>query len=175
MRACGRHQCKRRCCDGSACGVCDQPCARRLRCGNHVCPAPCHAGPCQPCPLTATVACACCRTSYAVPCGSEVQLCTAPCVSQVHLCCSNLAIITHDKEEALILAPQSGVHVKWVGGDVRHAWAIRTCMNRWKCIQSSAIIIVVTLQCVTSRRQPLQPCALTVGIRPCPSCGLHSY
>ncbi|KAK9842016.1 hypothetical protein WJX81_004295 [Elliptochloris bilobata] len=73
MRACGRHQCKRRCCDGSACDACDQPCNRKLRCGNHVCPAQCHAGPCQPCPLTATVACACGATACAVPCGSEAR------------------------------------------------------------------------------------------------------
>lgn len=70
MKACGRHQCRRRCCDGD-CPPCDLPCGRRLRCGNHKCPAPCHSGPCLPCPLTSAVACACGRTCYTLPCGSE--------------------------------------------------------------------------------------------------------
>ena len=48
-----------------------QPCGRKLRCGNHLCPSPCHAGPCQPCPLSASIACACGRTSYSTPCGTE--------------------------------------------------------------------------------------------------------
>ena len=50
-----------------------QPCGRKLRCGNHLCPSPCHAGPCQPCPLTATIACACGSTSYSTPCGTEAS------------------------------------------------------------------------------------------------------
>jgi hypothetical protein len=45
-RACGRHACKRRCCDG-ACPPCEEVCGRRLKCGNHKCPAPCHSGPCR--------------------------------------------------------------------------------------------------------------------------------
>ena len=71
-KACGRHQCRRRCCDGD-CPPCDLPCGRRLRCGNHKCPAPCHSGPCLPCPLTSTVACACGKTRYSLPCGSEAK------------------------------------------------------------------------------------------------------
>ena len=35
MKSCGRHQCRRRCCDGD-CPPCDLPCGRRLRCGNHL-------------------------------------------------------------------------------------------------------------------------------------------
>ncbi|DBA96431.1 TPA: hypothetical protein ACH3X1_015323 [Trebouxia sp. C0004] len=70
MKACGRHQCRRRCCDGD-CPPCDLPCGRRLRCGNHKCPAPCHSGPCLPCPLTSAVVCACGQTRYTLPCGSE--------------------------------------------------------------------------------------------------------
>jgi len=46
MRACGRHACRRRCCD-SHCPPCEEPCGRKLRCGNHKCPAPCHSGPCR--------------------------------------------------------------------------------------------------------------------------------
>ena len=48
-----------------------QLCGRKLRCGNHLCPSPCHAGPCQPCPLTVPIACACGQTSYNTPCGTE--------------------------------------------------------------------------------------------------------
>ena len=48
-----------------------QPCGRKLRCSNHLCPSPCHSGPCQPCPLSAPIACACGQTSYNTPCGTE--------------------------------------------------------------------------------------------------------
>ena len=78
MKACGRHQCRRRCCDGD-CPPCDLPCGRRLRCGNHKCPAPCHSGLCLPCPLTATVSCACGHTSYKLPCGSEGKAVAPKC------------------------------------------------------------------------------------------------
>lgn len=175
MRACGRHQCKRRCCDGSACGACDQPCGRRLRCDNHVCPAPCHAGPCQPCPLTATVACACGGTSYAVPCGSEVHLCTCTsCEPEATvLPILHNIIALGEKEFPVSCSPVgSACEVAWVG--------CATCLGdqdmhkMLQCTQYSAIIMVVTLQCVTSRREPLQPCALTLGIRPSPTCSLHS-
>lgn len=77
-KVCGRHQCRRRCCDGD-CPPCDLPCGRRLRCGNHKCPAPCHSGPCLPCPLTATVACACGQTKYSLPCGSEAKAVPPQC------------------------------------------------------------------------------------------------
>ncbi|CAL8460554.1 g83 [Coccomyxa elongata] len=72
MRACGRHACKKRCCNGNH-PPCDQVCGRRLRCGNHTDPSACHAGACLPCPLTATVSCACRRTTYSLPCGSEAS------------------------------------------------------------------------------------------------------
>lgn len=65
QRACGRHACKRRCCDGD-CPPCPESCGRRLRCGNHKCPAPCHEGPCAPCPVTVRIACACGGTAIAV-------------------------------------------------------------------------------------------------------------
>ena len=32
MKACGRHMCKRRCCDGLTCSECDQPCNKKLNC-----------------------------------------------------------------------------------------------------------------------------------------------
>ncbi|GAQ89009.1 hypothetical protein KFL_004790030 [Klebsormidium nitens] len=82
QRACGRHACKRRCCDGD-CPPCPEACGRRLRCGNHKCPAPCHEGPCAPCPVTVPIACACGGTTITVPCGTESQVkpprCSKPC------------------------------------------------------------------------------------------------
>lgn len=78
MRACGRHACRRRCCDGS-CPPCEETCGRKLRCGNHKCPAPCHSGPCRPCPLTFTVACACGRTKHTLPCGAEAKAAAPRC------------------------------------------------------------------------------------------------
>jgi NF-X1-type zinc finger protein NFXL1 len=71
MKSCGRHPCKRRCCDGTNCPPCEEVCNKRLRCGNHRCPAPCHSGECSPCPLTIKISCACGKTSYTTPCGRE--------------------------------------------------------------------------------------------------------
>jgi len=86
LRACGRHTCKRRCCDGD-CPPCPETCGRRLRCGNHRCSAPCHSGSCLPCPLTATVSCACGSSKFTVPCGSEKKVappsCRLPCRVQM--------------------------------------------------------------------------------------------
>ncbi|KAJ6900154.1 hypothetical protein NC652_026326 [Populus alba x Populus x berolinensis] len=70
MRDCGRHACKRRCCDGD-CPPCGEICGKRLRCNNHKCPAPCHRGACSPCPVMFTISCACGETHFEVPCGTE--------------------------------------------------------------------------------------------------------
>lgn len=70
MRDCGRHACKRRCCDGD-CPLCSEVCGRRLKCGNHKCPAPCHRGLCAPCPVNVQITCACGETAIQVPCGTE--------------------------------------------------------------------------------------------------------
>ncbi|KAJ9527059.1 hypothetical protein QJQ45_025235 [Haematococcus lacustris] len=40
MRACGRHPCKRRCCDGRSCPPCEESCGRKLRCGSAGCHDP---------------------------------------------------------------------------------------------------------------------------------------
>ncbi|XP_021769188.1 NF-X1-type zinc finger protein NFXL2-like [Chenopodium quinoa] len=71
-RDCGRHACRRRCCDGD-CPPCTEVCGRRLRCRNHKCPSPCHRGPCAPCPLMVTISCACGETRFEVPCGTETE------------------------------------------------------------------------------------------------------
>lgn len=46
-------------------------CGRRLKCGNHKCPAPCHRGLCAPCPINVQISCACGATCIQVPCGTE--------------------------------------------------------------------------------------------------------
>lgn len=82
VRDCGRHACKRRCCDGD-CPSCAEICERKLRCRNHKCPAPCHRGACAPCPVMVAIACSCGETQFEVPCGLESQQkppkCPKPC------------------------------------------------------------------------------------------------
>ncbi|KAG7999105.1 hypothetical protein I3843_01G290000 [Carya illinoinensis] len=82
MRDCGRHACKRRCCDGD-CPPCSEVCGRKLRCKNHKCPSPCHRGVCAPCPVMVTISCACGETHFEVPCGTEADQkpprCPKPC------------------------------------------------------------------------------------------------
>ncbi|KAF5752574.1 putative nuclear transcription factor X-box binding [Tripterygium wilfordii] len=72
VRDCGRHACKRKCCDGD-CPPCSEICDKRLRCKNHKCPSPCHRGPCAPCPVMVTISCACGQTRFEVPCGTEMD------------------------------------------------------------------------------------------------------
>ncbi|KAF6153638.1 hypothetical protein GIB67_027505 [Kingdonia uniflora] len=82
VRDCGRHACKRRCCDRD-CPPCSEVCGRKLRCNNHKCPSPCHRGPCAPCPLMVTISCSCGETRFEVPCGTEAAQrppkCSKPC------------------------------------------------------------------------------------------------
>uniref|UniRef100_A0A1D1Z7N7 NF-X1-type zinc finger protein NFXL2 n=1 Tax=Anthurium amnicola TaxID=1678845 RepID=A0A1D1Z7N7_9ARAE len=82
LRDCGRHACKRRCCDGN-CPPCPEICGRKLRCNNHKCPSPCHRGVCAPCPLMISISCACGETHFEVPCGTEKEQkpprCSKPC------------------------------------------------------------------------------------------------
>lgn len=70
VRNCGRHACRRRCCDGE-CPPCQEECGRLLKCRNHRCKAPCHPGACLPCTREVRVSCACSSTSYRLPCGWE--------------------------------------------------------------------------------------------------------
>ncbi|XP_019449867.1 PREDICTED: NF-X1-type zinc finger protein NFXL2 [Lupinus angustifolius] len=84
MRDCGRHACKRRCCDGD-CPPCSEICGRRLRCKNHKCPSPCHSGACAPCPITVTISCACGETHFEVPCGTEKDQKPPKCPKRCHI------------------------------------------------------------------------------------------
>ncbi|KAL5710254.1 hypothetical protein ACHQM5_020843 [Ranunculus cassubicifolius] len=64
VRDCGRHACRRRCCDGD-------------------CPSCSEVGACAPCPLMVTISCACGETRFEVPCGTEKDQkpprCRKPC------------------------------------------------------------------------------------------------
>ncbi|CAF1463018.1 unnamed protein product [Adineta steineri] len=72
MRSCGKHPCKRKCCDGN-CPPCQTVCGKTLNCRNHKCLSECHRGQCYPCSHKADVTCACGQTSITVPCGCEKQ------------------------------------------------------------------------------------------------------
>ncbi|KAK1570332.1 hypothetical protein Q3G72_000358 [Acer saccharum] len=84
VRDCGRHACKRRCCDGD-CPPCSEICGKRLRCKNHKCPSPCHRGPCAPCPLMVTISCACGEKHFEVPCGTEMDQKPPRCRKLCHI------------------------------------------------------------------------------------------
>ncbi|KAF6022952.1 NFXL1 [Bugula neritina] len=83
-KSCGRHVCKRRCCDGVACSTCDQICGKKLKCGNHKCMSVCHDGPCYPCTITIDKACSCGQTVVSVPCirqkVAQPPKCRRPCL-----------------------------------------------------------------------------------------------
>uniref|UniRef100_M4CY26 RING-type domain-containing protein n=1 Tax=Brassica campestris TaxID=3711 RepID=M4CY26_BRACM len=70
MRDCGKHPCRRRCCDGQ-CPPCSEICGKKLKCRNHKCQSPCHRGECAPCPIMVSISCACGQTHFEVPCGTE--------------------------------------------------------------------------------------------------------
>ncbi|CAH8389750.1 unnamed protein product [Eruca vesicaria subsp. sativa] len=70
MRDCGKHPCRRRCCDGE-CPPCSEVCGKKLGCRNHKCQSPCHQGRCAPCPIMVSISCACGQTHFEVPCGTE--------------------------------------------------------------------------------------------------------
>ncbi|GER50962.1 NF-X1-type zinc finger protein NFXL1 [Striga asiatica] len=84
VRDCGRHACKRRCCNGD-CPPCSEICDRRLRCRNHKCPAPCHRGACAPCPLMVRISCSCGETQFEVPCGTENEQKPPKCRKLCHV------------------------------------------------------------------------------------------
>ncbi|XP_052277513.1 NF-X1-type zinc finger protein NFXL1-like [Dreissena polymorpha] len=70
LRDCGRHPCKRKCCDGN-CPSCEQMCNKPLGCKNHKCSSRCHKGRCYPCMETKDIVCNCKATKVTVPCGRE--------------------------------------------------------------------------------------------------------
>ncbi|XP_047125843.1 NF-X1-type zinc finger protein NFXL1 isoform X1 [Hydra vulgaris] len=84
LRKCGRHPCKKKCCDGN-CRPCDQLCNRLLNCNNHKCLSPCHSGKCYPCPLRKGVSCFCGITSILVQCGKEKSVKPPFCKEQCRI------------------------------------------------------------------------------------------
>ncbi|XP_071950341.1 NF-X1-type zinc finger protein NFXL1-like [Antedon mediterranea] len=82
VRNCGRHQCKRKCCDNH-CPPCEQPCGRNLTCRNHKCLAKCHKGLCYPCREISKISCNCNQTVLKVRCGmdraTKPPRCKQPC------------------------------------------------------------------------------------------------
>ncbi|XP_010920864.2 NF-X1-type zinc finger protein NFXL2 [Elaeis guineensis] len=84
LRDCGRHACRRRCCDGD-CPSCPEICGRKLRCSNHKCLSPCHRGACVPCPLMVSISCSCGETRFEVPCGTEKSQKPPKCSKQCHI------------------------------------------------------------------------------------------
>ncbi|RKO99093.1 hypothetical protein CXG81DRAFT_15022, partial [Caulochytrium protostelioides] len=67
--ACGKTPLTQPC--GADPPVCEQICGKTLGCGAHPCDAPCHLGPCLPCPITYTEVCRCGRASRSVACGEQ--------------------------------------------------------------------------------------------------------
>ena len=98
MKACGRHGCKRRCCAPGACPPCSEICGRWLGCGNHKCPAPCHSGPCRPCPLTLEASCACGSSSSRLPCGSEKRMTVGISVAKCSKPCPVTSVCRHAQD-----------------------------------------------------------------------------
>ncbi|CAG2239164.1 NFXL1 [Mytilus edulis] len=70
MRDCGKHQCRRKCCDGN-CSPCEQTCNKPLGCKTHKCASRCHPGRCYPCSNTVELTCNCKMARITVPCGRE--------------------------------------------------------------------------------------------------------
>lgn len=74
MRLCNRHPCNKKCCDcllTNNFNVCEKICDTTLNCRKHKCPAPCHSGPCYPCPRTIIIQCRCGNSKITVPCGTK--------------------------------------------------------------------------------------------------------
>jgi len=96
MKDCGKHQCKKKCCDGQ-CTPCEQPCNKTLGCRSHKCASRCHRGLCYPCPLTVTISCPCSGSSVTLPCGRQrvtrPPRCSRPCKEPVD--CHHAARTSH--------------------------------------------------------------------------------
>ncbi|KAK7868185.1 hypothetical protein R5R35_003052 [Gryllus longicercus] len=74
---CRSEKCLRPC--SSTKWQCGKVCSKRYSCGFHVCEKICHSGKCGPCPLTQSRTCPCGKTSYELPCTTEVPLCGDTC------------------------------------------------------------------------------------------------
>ncbi|XP_015119941.1 NF-X1-type zinc finger protein NFXL1 [Diachasma alloeum] len=98
MRACGKHPCNKKCCDCVRTGVnpCEKICETSLNCRKHKCTAPCHSGPCYPCPRTITFQCRCGNSKIEVPCGTKKRIKPPHC----NKLCKIPPICHHSKQES---------------------------------------------------------------------------
>ena len=99
MRACGKHKCNKKCCDGN-CPPCEQTCNKALSCKNHKCKSLCHSGNCYPvriqiekisifkkyfylilfkCPIMEEISCPCGSTKIKIPCVKSKVKSKVPC------------------------------------------------------------------------------------------------
>lgn len=85
MKRCGLHQFS-----------CGDVCGRMLPCG-HRCPLICHTGPCPPCGVRVSAACACGRQQRTVACAERVWHCTQPCGALLDCGQHRCALICHDR------------------------------------------------------------------------------
>lgn len=58
---------------------CDQPCGKKLSCGNHLCEKICHKESCGPCPRSGDRSCPCGKTNYNLPCTEDIPTCGDTC------------------------------------------------------------------------------------------------
>lgn len=99
MRLCGRHPCNKKCCDcliKNNFNICEKTCDTMLNCRKHKCSAPCHSGPCYPCPRTIVIQCRCGGSKITVPCGTVKKIKPPPC----NRLCKIPPICHHPKRES---------------------------------------------------------------------------
>ncbi|XP_022103118.1 NF-X1-type zinc finger protein NFXL1-like isoform X1 [Acanthaster planci] len=162
MRDCKRHQCKRKCCDGS-CPPCEQPCGRQLPCRNHKCPSQCHPGLCYPCQETHYIKCFCGSTSISVPCGREKVTkppkCNKPC--KIPPDCHH-AVRDRHRCHFQRCPPCQQI----CGKSLPH------CNHRcpWQCHSAVLVKQIENKGARTAPWEPLPKSHLTVMDKPCPPC-----
>ncbi|KAJ8683718.1 hypothetical protein QAD02_019510 [Eretmocerus hayati] len=99
MRLCGRHQCNKKCCDCRLTNnfyMCEKICDNMLKCGKHKCLAPCHSGPCYPCPRTISIRCRCGHSRAIIPCGFTRKIKPPHCNRQ----CEIQSLCHHPERDA---------------------------------------------------------------------------
>jgi NF-X1-type zinc finger protein NFXL1 len=99
MRLCGIHLCNKKCCDcllQNNFNVCEKVCDNTLNCRKHKCSAPCHRGPCYPCPRTIDIQCRCGNNKITIPCGTIKKIKPPNCNKK----CKIAPICHHPKRES---------------------------------------------------------------------------
>ena len=69
---------------------CGKPCRKKLACGKHTCPVPCHDGPCPPCDKKSVQLCLCQRNQKMLNCSEPQWQCEEKCGKKLgcgyHMC-----------------------------------------------------------------------------------------